>query len=83
MSDLGNPRRKKRPLSHETGFWRNIGERGKLHESDVFRLREDLKRMQEIVDLVGGGELPKELASELQQIQMQVERDFGTMTLAL
>lgn len=77
------PSGRNRSLARESGFWRKVRERKKLHDSDIFRLREDLQRLEDVVGRVTEGGTNPDLAKELREVQLTVEKDFGTMSLVL
>ncbi len=71
-----------KPLSHQTGFWRNIEERGRLGKTDVLRLRDDLKRLEEQVRQIGaGGTRCSDITSEVQRIRNTIATDYATQSL--
>ena len=71
------------PLAAETGFWRKIDERGALRKSDVFRLREDLSRLEKLVAGQAPGGAPANLVEELQHIRHVMATDYGTQSLII
>lgn len=76
------PPERDKPLILETGFWRRVGDGEKIRQSDIHRVRDDLRKLHDVVEKVAGS-APEELVAELRKVQDQVEADFRTMTLAI
>ena len=71
----------RKALSAQSGFWRRAAKDGSLHKSDVFHLREDLKRMEELVDQASTGCASAEWAEEMRQVQETLAKDYMTQAL--
>ena len=73
-----------KPLSHQTGFWRNIEERGRMGKTDVLRLRDDLKRLESQVQQIGSGDpCCSDAATEIKRIRNTIATDYATQSLIL
>lgn len=77
------PSGRRRSITRESGFWHRVRDRKMLQDTDIFRLREDMKRLEDVVERISEDGQSPTLLDELREVQLTVEKDFGAMSLVL